>query len=166
MRHQAARSVVLALSVLVTLAAVPAQAFSIRQHAAACNEDGQGFVSNVAGWVSTGAGTIVVNCAIPDSDSLLPQDMHTINVHVYDGSTTDSVSATVYTTFWAVNGGTVKTPKVSGGANNPAFTGNTVLNLGGSLSPSDFHDFKFVRLFIPGVSGTSRSNFRGIFYAD
>jgi len=142
-----------------------AHAFQVRQHAAACAASGEGFVSNTRGWVATGAGFLVVDCPMPDMDSLLPQDMRFINVHVFDGSTTAAVSATVHTTFFGVNGGSVKTAKMSGGPSNPSFTGDTTLDLGFSTSSADFLDFKMVRIFLPPVEGSNRSNVRGIFYA-
>jgi len=165
MRHHAIGYSIAAVAVAFLVLSTNAQAFQVRQHAAACAASGEGFVSNTRGWTATGAGFLVVDCPMPDSDSLFPQDMRFINVHVFDGTTTAAVSATVHTTFFGINGGSVKTAKMSGGPSNPGFTGDTTLELGFSTSSADFFDFKMVRIFLPPVEGSSRSNFRGIFYA-
>lgn len=116
--------------------------------------------SGVVNYLSAGISELF--CPIDDSDIFAKASINTLNVHVYDGSSTDQIWAYACLTFVGSNGGACGVVDDTGANTN---TGNYVLHPGLSAwqDTTDYpNGLPYLIVYLPLDGGTA-SNLRGYF---
>ena len=145
----------------VTLKPGLAAAFSIRQHGSACASSNPN-VPSTDGMEMTGPGGGSIFCPAPDSDSLLPQNMTTINIHGCDGNTNGLAMGELCIIDWFDQFGQCGNLRDN---SPPSTVGNYAIGLGNPLwTGQHTNDFKSVFVNLPGPGTFGTSTLRGVFY--
>lgn len=144
-----------------------AEAFWKRRHASSCFYDsfdkddvwnGFYYVNN-----NSSTSTVYLVCPVDDDNTTPKQNIVSLNIHGYDGSTSGSVEAKTCVAYWDSNGGTCASPSGS----NASGTGNYALSPSLSRFTSTYAaDFGYVNVILPSMDGSSRSTMRGIFISN
>ena len=142
--------------------AINANAKWTRTHATDCTTIG-GTVMDVNWAIHNDSSTqsMVILCAVSDTDRFLKENITTLNLHGYDDHTGVGAQAMACRSLWSATGGSCGSMAIT---SNP-FLGNFTLSPSLSQWTSATRaDFGYIFLRIPQKQGTAyRSSFRGYY---
>lgn len=141
-----------------------AQAKWTRTHASSCmNLGGAAYDTSYAIWNNSTTSSLVLLCAVSDTDYLAKGSFTALNVHGKDGHPSQNVDAMACRSTWWVTGGAC-----SAIVSSPTGTPDYTLSPNRSVwsGAAAVADFGYVWVRLPAKSGTSRSSLRGFYTAN
>ena len=150
----------------LAFSATTASALYKRESATACmirtDTDNAVYIGSSGVWNYSTVANQSIGCAVNDDDRFRKQDIVTLNIHGYDGSTTLPVEAVTCVSYWGSNGGACGSWVDSSWGG----TGNYTLSPPLTYWTSNYYaDFGFVYVTLPKYE-SSVSSFRGYFIAN